>query len=876
MVLPQITVLLVEDDPGDARLLRSALAGPGMGHHAIEHVTSLTAAKARIAQDPLPEVLLLDLTLPDSSGHATFDELFEVVGSRIPIVILTGLDDDIAAATAVESGAQDYLVKGSLSGPSMVRAIRHAIERNQLQVALQERIKERAGLFAVGQTLQSELPAWEMYAEIARHLAAAMRFPTICSTTVTVDGATEGADPDPGADLAVIRAPITVDGVRRGQIVASYREPHHDFLIPEEEQLLTSAADAIGGWLARQDAAQRLVRDGERLRMMVSQLPGVIWTTDGDLRVTSHAGAALARLEIGSQELVDRPLADLLETDPPGQTLAMLETALAGGSVDFDGPWRGRWWRNRVEPKTDPDGRVVGTVCLTMDITTERQQQAELDAAHQRFLGLFINTTDAMILADDDGTYIDANPAAAVLTGYDADEIPGMSVSDLTPRDHQVTPDVALGMWREFLADGTMAGEFPIRRKDGTIVETEFRAVANIAPTVHLSTMRDITERKQAERQLAASEARFRNIAESSRDGICLLRLTPELAFDYVSPAVETITGFSPQAVYDDPARYLERVTPDEGDPVAQALTAPDAVPSVTKIRFRHAAGHWIWLEDHHSVLTEEGQPVAILGRIQDISAREDAEQALRDALRAQQEAMERLQAVDDLKSSFLQAVSHELRTPLTSVLGYAHTLMSGKLTPEQTDDFHRRLVTNATRLDVLLGDLLDVERLNRGVVRLNLQATDLAALTASVAADIDLADRDLIIERTPTIALVDTHQAERMLHNLLANAAKHTPAGSTIWVSFENRDDSTMIIVSDDGPGIPGPDREHVFEPFWQAPSMRSTASPGTGIGLALVRQLATLHGGRAWVESRDGGGASFHITLPTQAHEGPATASP
>ncbi len=104
----------------------------------------------------------------------------------------------------------------------------------------------------------------------------------------------------------------------------------------------------------------------------------------------------------------------------------------------------------------------------------------------------------------------------------------------------------------------------------------------------------------------------------------------------------------------------------------------------------------------------------------------------------------------------------------------------------------------------------------------------------------------------------------ERMLHNLLANAARHTPEDATIWVTCRTGAADATIEVADDGPGIAPEDRERVFEPFWQGPASRTAPSPGTGIGLALVRQFAVLHGGRVAVGARPGGGALFRVVLP------------
>ena len=864
----RVRVLLVEDDPGDARLLRAALPS----RLEIEHVTTLADAVAQLGRMPLPDVVLLDLSLPDSTGPATLQRLL-AVGSRVAVVVLTGLDDDRAAAEAITGGAQDYLVKGSVTSDVMARAIRHAVERHRLQAALRERVKEAAGLFEISRVLQQDPPPSQLCHRVAGHLAEAMQWPELCHVRVVLDDVAAAAGPRPLAVRSVsLTAPITVDRRERGRITVAYTQPDRPFLLPEEQRLVDSAADATAGWLARKDAQRELVRGEERLRLLVSQLPGAVWTTDTDLRITSEAGAVLTQLVGTGVSNIGVPIDTMMES-AGDERLAPFRAALAGESRVFERAWQGRWWRNHVGPKRSPAGDVVGTVCLTLDVTVEKRQQMELDAARERFQGLFANAADAMILADDGGSYIDVNPAACTLTGYDRDELLGMHAWDLAVAhdDEGASAADAVAAWRHFLAEGSMAGEFTVGRKDGGTVETDFRAVADIVPGVHLSTLRDITARKRAERALAASEARFRDMADTAQDAVYRVRTEPEVAYDYLNAAVETLSGFPVKAFYDNPSLIVERAHPDDVGQLEPASAGPDQATTVN-FRFRHADGSWVWLEDRRSAIVEDGRVVGIQGVIRDITAREQTERALRDALQAEQQAAERLRAVDALKSGFLQAVSHELRTPLTSVLGYARTLVrhADRLTTDQVRDFHNRLATNATRLDALLTDLLDVERLNRGVVRLDLEPTDVSILAGRAASAVELGDRTCIVDDTPALAAVDARKVERILHNLLVNAAKHTPEGSRVWIACRADGDNVTITVSDDGPGIPEAYRDHVFEPFWQGPETQTAANPGTGIGLSLVRQFAALHGGRVWVDDRPGGGAAFHVSLPSL--QGPA----
>jgi len=108
---------------------------------------------------------------------------------------------------------------------------------------------------------------------------------------------------------------------------------------------------------------------------------------------------------------------------------------------------------------------------------------------------------------------------------------------------------------------------------------------------------------------------------------------------------------------------------------------------------------------------------------------------------------------------------------------------------------------------------------------------------------------------------LLDGAKVERIIENLLVNAARHTPAGTPIWVRIRLLADAVELIVEDSGPGIPDDQKRSIFEPFRQA---GGDPSPGSGIGLSLVSRFAELHGGRAWVQERSGGGASFHVILP------------
>jgi PAS domain S-box-containing protein len=292
-----------------------------------------------------------------------------------------------------------------------------------------------------------------------------------------------------------------------------------------------------------------------------------------------------------------------------------------------------------------------------------------------------------------------------------------------------------------------------------------------------------------------------------------------------------------------------------------------------------------------------QGQPTGDLLIARDVSERRQAERDLRDSLAREQAVTERLSAalqreqaaakqladalqreqtatqhlreLDEMKDAFLQAVSHDLRTPLTSVLGIAATLDRGhqQLAASEVRDLLGRLAANARKLGRLLTNLLDLERLTQGsTLDPDRQRVDLGELVSRIVKDAGpelLGKRPISLETAPVLIAVDAPKVERIVENLLANAARHTPAGTPVWVRVQAAGGGALMVVEDAGPGVPAEVRQTIFQPFQQGPTITAHA-PGSGIGLALVVRFAGMHGGRAWVQDRPGGGASFRVFLP------------
>jgi len=367
--------------------------------------------------------------------------------------------------------------------------------------------------------------------------------------------------------------------------------------------------------------------------------------------------------------------------------------------------------------------------------------------------------------------------------------------------------------------------------------------------------------------ELAQSESRYRTLFEE----LPALVYTEDYAIGgswlYESPGVQDLVGYTPEES-GQPGFWKTILHPEDRERVLAEDRRVELTGDPWRMEYRSITkdGRVVWLRDH-AVLVHggPGEPSYWHGFVIDITEQKRAEQAIREALEREQQATRQLRALDEAKNVFLSAVSHELRTPLASIVGIALTLQRARSSLSEDDgaDLIDRLAANAGKLDRLLSDLLDLDRLNRGIVTPKLRPTDLAALVTRIGTEWQDTGRPLELVVEPAVAQLDPAMVERILENLLANAARHTPPDTLVWVRVARQDQGVLIAVEDAGGGVPPQLRATLFEPFHQGPEA-PTHAPGVGIGLTLVARFAELHGGRAWVEERPGGGSSFRVLLP------------
>jgi signal transduction histidine kinase len=244
---------------------------------------------------------------------------------------------------------------------------------------------------------------------------------------------------------------------------------------------------------------------------------------------------------------------------------------------------------------------------------------------------------------------------------------------------------------------------------------------------------------------------------------------------------------------------------------------------------------------------------------------------AMNDALA---ETNAQLRELDRMKDAFLSMVTHELRTPLTVISGITEMLETGiygDLTPEQTEHI-RQIAAQASRLRRLVNDLLDLSKIEAGMMKLHREAVSPRFLVEAVLEQlITVAAQAAVVFRNQVSPLLpdlycDIHRIEHVLINLISNAIKFTPHGGQVTVSAQTTDRSIVFCVADTGSGIPPDALPRIFDKFYQVHTSTETGLKGTGLGLAIVKHLVELHGGDVYVESEMGKGSRFYFRLPLE----------
>lgn len=652
---------------------------------------------------------------------------------------------------------------------------------------------------------------------------------------------------------------------------------------------------AVGGILIfsediseRKQAQGKLEEERRLLRTLVHTIPDLVWLKDVE-GVYLSCNPAFERF-VGKTEaeiigktdydLIPRDLADFFRMNDR-KVIATGQPNLNEERITFADNNQVALLETIKSPMRESGGQTIGVLGIGRDVTRRYEAEAALRESEKRFRTYVESSPLAVLVVDASGQYVDANPAAEVMLGWNRDEICNRNISDMVATEDHV---IVMADFAVLSTDGRFSAERRLVGADGQIVWVSLAAV-QIAPDRFVAFCQNITARKAIEleldnyrqglervvadrtAELTETETRLRLILESTADGI--YGVDPEGRITFINPSACETLGWRPEQLIGQTSHSIVhhshadgRLYPKDTCPL-EATLHTGAVHRVEDEVYWRANGQPIPVSYSVHPMIKDGKIVGAVVSFTDISSRKASETA-------REAALTEAERLATLRRSFLANMSHEIRTPLNAILGLAQ-IGERKTIGRAAREVFTRILDAGHGLREVLDDILDMSKIESGKMSVESipmdigevvdRAVDMLALRAQAktlrfhieeAADV------------PRRCLGDPNRVRQILLNLLSNAVKFTPAGGDVTLSVARADGRLVFRVSDTGIGIAPEVVDRLFNPFEQADGSTTRRYGGSGLGLAISRDLVALMGGEITVLSTLGQGSTFNVSLP------------
>jgi PAS domain S-box-containing protein len=881
MSRPVHTLLLVEDVCCDREQYRRYLTSDALCTYYVLEADSAAAGLALCGTQSI-DAILLGNDLPDADGLEFLKALSARSGLCPPVVMIADEDGTVLsqAIQAIKLGAEDYLLKQSLTPESLQTAVRRAIENTCLRSELRQcDDRRKQAETALHQANQQIITIWESMTDAYTTLDREWRIVYTNPASAQIVSHLSGLS----AEEYLGRShwdvfPWTVGTIiereyRRAmaeQVSVHFEvmyEPSNDWFevhaYPSEAGLGIYFRDISDRKRTEEITLQQL----REIEAIYTAAPIGLGFVDTDLRfvrvneylaeidgipVSEHLGRTIREV---LPELADQLEPLYLQVIKSGEPILNLEVT---GSQNSD---EQRYWNVCYYPQKDIDDRVLGVNASVQEITDRKSIEADLRKREEQ-MRLFVKHTPAGVaMFDREMRYIEVSDRW--LTSY------GLEEQDLIGRAHyEIFPEIP-ERWKT-IHQRCLAGavesceEDMFSRADGSVdyVRWEihpWRSNTNeIGGIIIFSEV--ITDRKQAEVALRDSEQRLQATINNSNAVIfmkdmqgryLLVNREYEQLFNITNDWVQGKTDYD---LF--PSEIAEALRENDRQVLAsgKAITLEETVPLEDGIH--------TYLSVKFPLLDQTGEPSALCGIATDISDRIRIE-AERDRLLAEAEAINRS------KDEFVAVVAHELRSPLNAIQGWAKLLKTRKFDEATLDRALDTIYRNTQTQVQLVEDLLDISRMVRGTLQINFAPVNLSNAIDIALENLRPTAEAKEIELKTNLAVTsqifgDFDRLQQIIVNLLTNAIKFTPKGGQVRIDLEQVADQVLLSVQDTGKGIAPEFLPRIFERFQQG-QQNTGSKDGLGLGLAIVKNLVELHNGTITADSAGiDQGATFTVRLP------------
>ncbi|MEZ4638740.1 MAG: PAS domain S-box protein [Caldilineaceae bacterium] len=642
----------------------------------------------------------------------------------------------------------------------------------------------------------------------------------------------------------------------------------------------------------RRQAEEALRVGEEKYRSLIESSDAVIVQTDqtGRMLFVNEVGA---RMQGQSPDaLIGKLVTDIFPPDTAQQQIELHHSVFETGRGQVAVcpvrlPHETRWYRTSVQPVRDAVGDITSVMVNASDITSVKQSEAalqslneqleqrvtertaELERAKDRIEAIFNHSGDGILLLDVHQRIEQANHAFETMCCGAVDCYRETPFSSFFHVDN--AHDISTAIGEAAASHELRRVEARAKHHNGDYLDVELsiapvnrtsKAVTNLVCIV-----RDITARKQAEKALRESEARYQSVVQTQSELIC--RYLPDLTLIFVNNAY---------------CRYFDK---QPGDLIGRSFL--DLVPAADQqavktfyenlVRTRGTATYehqavradgvlrWqLWTDN--VVLDDDGNVVAIQAVGVDITERKQAEATLEMALAQEKE-------LGELKSRFVSMASHEFRTPLAAILATTETLTHyrQRMDSAQIDTRLDRIRQQVNHMQDIMEDVLMLARIQAGRLDFAPTTSDVDALFREIVEEFrsrpEYRERIVYVcEDAPIVTSFDLRLMRQIVSNLVSNALKYSAADTSIRIEVTCADGTLRYQVTDEGIGIPPEDMKRLFQPFHRAGNVGAIS--GTGLGLSITKEAVEAHQGSITVASEVDNGTTFTVVLPLAREDG------
>lgn len=530
------------------------------------------------------------------------------------------------------------------------------------------------------------------------------------------------------------------------------------------------------------------------------------------------------------------------------------------------------WVLGEAVALKNKNGESVGYVGSISEINERMKVQIEAAENEQRFTNAFEYAAIGMALVSLEGKWLKVNRSVCKLLGYSEDELMKMTFQDVThPEDLDKDLAYLQQMLRGEIHSYEMQKRYFHKNKKIVWVRLSVSMVHNQfpSPSYFISQIEDITESKRLEQELKDNEQRLQLATSSALMGIWDMDITTG-ALDW-DDQMYALYGVNRKNFTPSRDAWVSTLHPDDFEEAAnsamEAINGDRVFDTEFRVVWPDKSVHY--LKGNGTALKNNlGEPIRLIGINYEITREKEAYENLKQLNNYLDESRKVAEQATVMKSRFLDIAAHELRTPVTSfslLLQFTEKKLA-KGQPVQLETL-QRLRIQGERISHLVIDLLDVSRLERGVLSMKPELVNLTNLVQTCVDDFVLRTdgRHVTCNLGPPVeANIDPVRIYQVISNLLENAAKYTPEHNPIEIAVEAKSSEVKVAVTDHGPGIPKDQQEGLFTIFSRGPTELTERSGGLGLGLFICRSIVELHHGKIGVSSTLGQGSTFSFVIP------------